>query len=194
MPRELTLAALKAHGACENQRVLFRKLFGQSVLVTPELCAEHAQVFDFHWAAQHLLSVSAQVEYGRVCAPALAEFDRVRTSARVECERACAPAWAECKRVSASAQAKYERVHASAWAEYERADPHGVGLAEYRHVRTSARVECERACASAQAEYERVRASAWADAVRVCALAWVECERACASAFGRLYEMDADAA
>jgi hypothetical protein len=66
MPRELTLAALKARGACADQRVLFRKLFGRSVLVTPELCAKHAQVFNFHWAARHLLSAPAQAEYERV--------------------------------------------------------------------------------------------------------------------------------
>jgi cell division septum initiation protein DivIVA len=107
--RTLTLATLKKKDACTDQLALFRKMFGESVEITEALCAEHAGMFSWNWAANHLLT-----------APALAEYERVKAQAWAEYERVTAPALAEYQRVTAPALAEYQRVRAPAWAEYER--------------------------------------------------------------------------
>src|SRR6185295_17160384 len=108
--RTLTLAQLKAAGACANQRALFEKTFGTRVEITEALCLEHAASFGWGWASAHLLSPAAQAEYDRVTAPAWAEYDRVCASAQAEYNRVTAPAQAEYDRVRAAAQAEYDRV------------------------------------------------------------------------------------
>ena len=79
MSRTLTLAQLK--GTCAQQRALFRKLFGTSVEVTEALAVEHADSFDWTWAANKLLSAPARAEYEKVRAAAWAEYDKVRAAA-----------------------------------------------------------------------------------------------------------------
>jgi len=128
---KVTKALLKRLGACEAQREKFAELFPRGVVVTEALCVEHAQEFNWDWAANHLLSPEAQAEYNRVTAPrscrirslrrrAAAEYDRVRALAWAEYNRVTAPAQAEYNRVTAPAQAEYNRVMASAQAEYDR--------------------------------------------------------------------------
>ena len=63
MSRILTLKTLKSKNACREQVVLFRQLFGDSVVVTPELCVKHKNDFDFAWAAKNLLSKTAHDKY-----------------------------------------------------------------------------------------------------------------------------------
>ena len=125
MSKIITLRQLDAKGACQDQRDKFKEIFGSQVEVTLDLCIKHAQDFDFNWAANHLLSSTASLEYERVRAPARAEYERVT-----------APAWAEYARVRASPWAEYARVRASAWAEYERV--RAPARAEYARVRASA--------------------------------------------------------
>ena len=107
MGRILTTRQLIDRGACNEQVEAFRSRFGEYVEVTPELCASVAAVFDWVWAARHLLSAAAWAEYVRVRAPALAEYQRV----------------------AAAARAGYDRVEAAAWAEYERAKARAFGEA-----------------------------------------------------------------
>ena len=83
MPKTITLAQLRKLGACKDQVALFKVTFGSSVEVTVEAAVEHADKFDFDWAAGKLLSAPARAEYEKVCAAALAEYEKV-----------CAPAWA----------------------------------------------------------------------------------------------------
>ncbi len=75
--RKLTLARLVKAGACTDARTKFKTLFGRSVMVTAALCEEHAGEFDWAWAARHLLTPAARVEYDRVTALASAEYARV---------------------------------------------------------------------------------------------------------------------
>jgi hypothetical protein len=49
--RTLTLATLVALGACEDQRNLFHRNFGDSVEITVALCVQHAAEFRWGWAA-----------------------------------------------------------------------------------------------------------------------------------------------
>ena len=104
--KPLTSKILKRAGACKEQVALFIELGGDEKTITAELCIEHADKFDWNWAANNLLKASASAEYERALAPALAKYERVTASA-----------WAEYNRATASALAEYERVRASAfWA------------------------------------------------------------------------------
>ena len=98
----ITSEFLRSKGACENQVKLFESLSGDSLELTEALCVEHANKFDWEWAARNLLSDAAWAEYERVCAPARAEYVRVRDAARAEYERVRDPAWAEYERVCAA--------------------------------------------------------------------------------------------
>ena len=73
---KITLVQLRKKRACASQLAKFESLFGDSVVVTRELCIRHAADFDFDWAAEHLLSAPAWAEYRRARAPAF--FDAAR--------------------------------------------------------------------------------------------------------------------
>lgn len=145
LTRPLSVETLRARGACERAQALFRERWGDSVEVTEARCVSVADLFDWDWAAQKLLSPAARAEYRRAGAPASDEY-----------RRACAPALAAYESVRAAALAAYESVRpgaaracASAWAEYKR-------------VCAAARAEYERARVAASDKYGRVRATAWA--------------------------------
>ena len=67
---QITLKMLKVEGACHDQVALFRQHFGRSVEVTREACLAVALVFDWDWAAIHLLSGSAREAYEVTKVPA----------------------------------------------------------------------------------------------------------------------------
>ena len=90
--RTLTLATLKSKGACAPKVALFRKMFGKSVQITEALCVEHASAFSWKWAAENLLTASAQDAY---------------EAAWVSAQDAYEAAWV---------QDAYEAARASAWA------------------------------------------------------------------------------
>jgi cell division septum initiation protein DivIVA len=134
---KLLLSDLRAAGACQDQVDLFRKHFKGGGTVTLARARKVASLFDWDWAARHLLSSAGQADYERVKAPALADYQRVEVPALADYQRVKASAWADYERVKAPAWAEYQRVKASAWAEYQRAT------------------------APAWAEYQRAMASAW---------------------------------
>jgi len=148
--RVLKLATLVELGACESQTVLFKVIFFKSVPVTEKLCEEVAALFDFGWAARHLLTAPARAQFERVRAPACAEYERVRAPACAQYERVRAPARAEYDRVTAQARAQYDRVTAQAYAEYDRVT--APARAEYDRVTAQARAECQRVMAPAFAK------------------------------------------
>ncbi len=125
----ITAARLEELGACQDQIDAFRKIWGDGPApMTVETALEHAQVFNWNWAADKLLSDAEQAEYDRAEAWAYAEYvrawkaagaeyDRARASAREEYERA----WAKYERATASAREEYERAWAAAWADLKRA-------------------------------------------------------------------------
>lgn len=57
--RQITLLMLVDRGACSDYREAFHTLFGDSVLPTREVCVQHADDFDWDWAAEELLSDDA---------------------------------------------------------------------------------------------------------------------------------------
>ena len=112
----LTAKTLVQKDACPVAVERFRALFGKEVEVTEALAVEHAQVFDWDWAAEKLLSPAGRAKYERVTTSAWAKYERVMTSAWAKYERARASAWAEYERVRAPALAEYDRVMAMTWA------------------------------------------------------------------------------
>ena len=117
---KLTLIVLRAKKACRDQLQEFERRFGDSVEITAELCLSVAEVFDWNWAAEHLLGSSACAEYRRIQTAACVEYERIRASALAEYERIQVPALAEYERIQVPACVEYERIRASAWAEYRR--------------------------------------------------------------------------
>jgi len=115
---KITLRQLKLAGACNSQVELFRATFGNSVEVTLATCLEHAQKFDWTWAARHILSPAAWAEYEKVCDAAWAE--KVRASAWAEYNKARDAAWAEYDKICAAAGAEYDKICAAAGAEYDK--------------------------------------------------------------------------
>jgi len=92
--RTLTLATLRAEGACRDQVTLFRAKFGNRVEITEARCIEHAAVFSWAWAADNLLSAPARAAYKAATASAGAAYDAATASAWAAYDAATASAWA----------------------------------------------------------------------------------------------------
>ena len=90
---KLTVDDLKQALACKDQVDLFREHFGDGGTVTLAKVRKVAALFNWDWAAQHLLSPKSRAEYKRATAPAWAEYQRATASALAEYKRAIAPAW-----------------------------------------------------------------------------------------------------
>ena len=140
--RTLTLEQLSKHRACRSQVALFKKHFGESVVVTEELAASLSDIFDFGWASRTLLSGASQTEYSKVVTSASDKYI-------VECVAACT----EFKKVCASAGVEYVRLEGSVWAEPR---------AEFEEVCAPAQAEYTKACEGAWAEFDKVRAATFA--------------------------------
>lgn len=82
MPAAITLARLRARGACKDQLALFKKLFGGQVEITVELCVKHAADFDWGWAARNLLTAPARAAYEAATAGAWASAFLSQAEAR----------------------------------------------------------------------------------------------------------------
>jgi hypothetical protein len=113
----ITAKRLKELGACQDQIDAFRAIWGDGPApMTVEAAIDHAEAFDWRWAARMLLTDAAYAEYDRATAPAWAEYGRATAAARAEYDRATAPAWAEYKRAMSAAWAEYWRARARAFA------------------------------------------------------------------------------
>src|ERR1035437_4023857 len=102
--RTLLLSTLITHKACQEQVNLFRKTFGDSVEITPNLCKQHAQSFRFNWAATHLLSAPALKLYSETYAPALKLYNETYATALKLYDETYATAWK-----------LYDETYATAW-------------------------------------------------------------------------------
>ena len=108
----ITAKRLEELGACQDQVAAFRAIWGDGPApMTVEAAVEHAQTFNWKWAAQYLLTYAARAEYKRAAKEAWAEYYRA------EYERAADVAWAEYYRAKDAAWAEYERARARAFAE-----------------------------------------------------------------------------
>ena len=100
----ITLQQLIDAGACGDQRELFQQRYGDSVRVTKRECIAAAQLFDWDWAAQHLLS-----------APARRAWNEATTTARRAYHKALAPAQRAYDKATTPARRAYDEARAVAF-------------------------------------------------------------------------------
>lgn len=60
--RPLTYQQIKLENPCSEQLYLFKCLFGDVATITTKLATEHADQFDFSWAAHHLLDSDNNIQ------------------------------------------------------------------------------------------------------------------------------------
>ena len=103
-----TLQMLIDEKACEEQTVLFRETFGQSVNVTVARAKKVAGLFDWNFA-RRFLDGQAKADFDRIRAAARdVGWAAAWAAARDDYDRACAAAWATayiatCRRKGAAA-------------------------------------------------------------------------------------------
>lgn len=139
----VTLEMLEKADACWEQREAFAARFGTSVVVTREQALEHAEVFDWHFAANEFLTDVAR-----------GAFYKAETIASREYNTAIEPF-----------VQVYEKARDAAWAVFDKTE----GDSNTRHQArvatvTAAAAEFEKAIASHTTTYKRATAAAFADA------------------------------
>ena len=154
----ITCTLLKEKGACKEQVILFRKAFGAKgkASLSKRNAIKYASVFDFGWAAQHLLDKEDLAEYKKARAPILAEYKKALAPILAEYDKALAPILAEYDKACALIDAEYQKAHAPILAEYKKA--FAPILAEYDKAHAPILAEYKKACALIDAEYEKARA------------------------------------
>ena len=126
--------------ACDSQLALFKTVFGEQVVISPETLSEvlpKAAGFDIDWLAGRVLTNQARKAY----------------------EEARAQAWAVYNEATAPAWKAYREARAQAWAVYQEA--RAQALKVYEEARAQARKAYEEAIAPALKVYEEARAQAW---------------------------------
>lgn len=121
MSRIITAELLYRKDACADQVALFEQLFPDGVEPTLELCLEYALVFDWNWAATHLLSSTARKTRDEAEASALEAYDEAVTSALEAYHKAEASAWQAYHKAEAPASKAYDEAVASAQEAYDEA-------------------------------------------------------------------------
>ena len=116
---KITYRELKNAGACADQLAEFKRRYGKSIEVTEEACAEVAQVFDWDWAAYHLLTEPARKAYRDAIAPARKAYDDAIAPARKAYDDAIAPAQKAYNDAIAPAQKAYNDAIAPARKAYD---------------------------------------------------------------------------
>lgn len=79
--REITLKRILEHEPCDSQALLFHRIFGKRAYVTQKGCKKVAPLFDWYWAASHLLTYRQRKMYRRADRRAVAEYNRIREEA-----------------------------------------------------------------------------------------------------------------
>ena len=114
----ITTDLLTRRRACRDQLNLFTSLFPDGVTITQALCIEHADKFDWRWAAQNLLSAPLYAEYIAKCAPLYAEYIAKRAPLVAKYNAKRASLYAEYNAKCAPLDAEYIAKHAPLYAEY----------------------------------------------------------------------------
>lgn len=70
---KITADLLRSKGACNEQVALFAKLYPKGARVTVAACIKVADKFNWHWAANNLLSAPARAQYNKALATAFAK-------------------------------------------------------------------------------------------------------------------------
>ena len=138
----ITLQQLIDKGACAGQVRLFKRRYGGSVRVTKRECIAAAQLFDWDWAAQNLLSAPARRAWDEAIVTARRAWDeaivtarRARGEAIVTARRAYHEATATAERAYHEATATAERAWDEATATVRRAYHEARAVAFYQAAR-----------------------------------------------------------
>src|ERR1700678_1514844 len=94
---KITAQLLEDHGACSNQVELFVTHFPEGATVTLDRCRGVAQIFNWDWAAEHLLTPPALAAYNEVCDAAWTAYCEACAPALTAYEEACAARAAYCE-------------------------------------------------------------------------------------------------
>jgi len=117
----ITLKQLQDAGACEEQQKLFKQAFGEQVEISEALAVQYAKVFNWEWAAEHLLSVLGRKAYREAEATAWKTYCEAEAAAwKTYCE-AEAPAAKAYDEAVVAAYTAYREAVAAAWKTYREA-------------------------------------------------------------------------
>ena len=146
---KITVALLKEKGACSSQVDLLEKHAGKKGYIEPtdRNAIKFASVFDFYWAAQHLLNEEDLAEYKKAYPPIEAEYQKSYAPIWAEYEKAHAPIVAEYEKAIAPIKAEYQKAIAPIDAEYEKAI--APILAKYKKAHALIDAEYDKAVALA---------------------------------------------
>ena len=81
MAKKITARMLQAKSACSDQVEKFKELFPEGIEVTEALCVQHAQVFDWSWSAENLLTPEAWKVYCETTTPAWKVYSETTAAA-----------------------------------------------------------------------------------------------------------------
>ena len=167
MTKPINAQMLRDLNACGGQVELFVKLFKEDdVVLTEELCVQHAQDFDFNLAASNLLEASQKAAYEKAIAPHWKAYEKAVAPHWKAYEEAKAPLWEACEKAKAPFLKAYEEAKAPHWKTYEKA----IAL----HWKA----------------YEEAKAPLWKAYEEALAPHWKAYEEAKAAAFFASYEME----
>lgn len=158
--RRLTLQTLRYKNVCEKQTDLFWSLFKERVEITEELCVSVANMFNWDWAAENLLSPLFREKYVRDSKPFLAEYNQERISFWDKYDRDVIPFQDECNRALILLVRKYNSAVGPPPKEYD----HDLGLLleKYNRAVRPLQEEHDYAVRPSREKYDSARAQLWA--------------------------------
>jgi hypothetical protein len=106
---KITLDQLRSLRACDEQVVLFEKLFGSEVELTEVLLLEYGGQFDLDWLAKKLFKGDILDEYQETCELIWAEYQKARKPIWAEYEKAHEPILAEYLKAREPIEAEYQK-------------------------------------------------------------------------------------
>ena len=129
--KKFTVDLLERHDrrACNDQILLFRKLFPDGAPMTVETAVSVAERFDWVWAATNLLSTSGRKAYEEAEAPLLKAYREAKAPFLKAYEEAVATLWKA-----------YEEAKAPLWKAYEEAEAPFLKAYEEAKARTFAKI------------------------------------------------------
>jgi hypothetical protein len=103
MKAVITAKELEVAGACTDQVALFRKHFGEEVVVTEARARKVAALFGWDWAARQFLPATAWEAYEKARSTASEAYEKARSTAREAYWKEIATAWEAYEKARATA-------------------------------------------------------------------------------------------
>jgi hypothetical protein len=98
MAIKVSAAILRRMAACKEQVDVFHTIFGTAtVSITETLCVEHANKFNWDWAANNLLPAPLYADYKAKITPLYADYEAKRAPLDADYRAKIAPLYADYK-------------------------------------------------------------------------------------------------